>query len=219
MIPIVCIVGASNAGKTTVLERLIPELAGKGYRVGALKHDAHGFQMDHEGKDTWKHKRAGAQTIAISSPSQVASIRSVTSEMSLEDVVGRYFWSENIVLVEGYKRSHYPKIEVFRSAIEHKPICKENDNLMAVISEDEIALDVPRFGFEEIDRAAALIEERFLASRREHAIQVLLDGKRLPMNSFVQEFMAGAIMGMLGTLRGWKKPQEIRIQLRPEDME
>ena len=79
--------------------------------------------MDREGKDTWRLKRAGAEVIAISSPDQFASIRRTEREMSLEEIAGRFFWTEDILITEGFKKAHFPKIEVFRSAVEPKPIC------------------------------------------------------------------------------------------------
>lgn len=105
MIPIVCFVGASNVGKTTFLERLIPELERRGYRVGIVKHDAHSFEIDREGKDTWRLRRAGANTVAISSPEKVAVIRRTDEEMDLQVMAGRLFWSEDLLLTEGFKRS------------------------------------------------------------------------------------------------------------------
>ena len=89
MLPIISIVGASNSGKTTYLERLIPELRQRGYRVGTLKHDVHGFEMDREGKDTWRHRKAGAQTIAIASPVMLGAIREIDAEMPVEQIAGR----------------------------------------------------------------------------------------------------------------------------------
>ena len=122
MLPIICIVGASDSGKTTFLEKLIPELVARGYRVGAIKHDAHGFEMDHEGKDTWKLRCAGAAVVAISSPNLFASIRRTDGEMSLEEIGARFFWTEDILIAEGFKRAPFPKIEIFRSVVEPKPI-------------------------------------------------------------------------------------------------
>ncbi len=217
MIPIICIVGASDSGKTTVLENLIPVLNDRGYRVGTLKHDVHGFEMDRQGKDTWRHRRAGAATIAISSSSQVACIRTVEQELSLDQIVSRYFWAEDLVLVEGYKRYPRPKIEVFRRAVLDHPLCTEKDNLLAVISDDPVDLDVPRFGFEQIAAVADLIEERFLKSRKAHPLEVFLDGKKLPMNHFVQEIMIGAVMGILKRLRGWNDPREVLIRMKVGD--
>ncbi|MGV8074213.1 MAG: molybdopterin-guanine dinucleotide biosynthesis protein B [Syntrophobacteraceae bacterium] len=217
MLPIVSVVGASGSGKTTFLEKLIPELVRHGYRVGALKHDAHGFQMDKEGKDTWRHRKAGAHVIGISSRLQVATIRSTEEEMDLQELAGRYFWLEDILITEGFKTSHYPKIEVFRAEVAAKPQCGKKDNLIAVLSDDRIELDVPQFNFGEIAAIADLIEDRFLKERKNRRIAVFLDGKNLPMNRFVSDFLTRAIHGMLSSLKGWSSPHRIDIQIRLED--
>lgn len=217
MVPLVCIVGASDSGKTTFLEKLIPLIRDRGYRVGTIKHDAHGFDMDREGKDTWRHRAAGAQTIAISSPVQVASIRSTSHELNLEEVVARYFWQEDLILTEGYKRSNYPKIEIFRSAIESKPICGPEDHLIAIVTDDETSLEAPSYRFDEVSKVADLIEERFLRDRKRPKIQVNVNGKKLPMNEFVQDFLIGGIRGMLSTLRGWKESEQVDIHISWED--
>jgi molybdopterin-guanine dinucleotide biosynthesis adapter protein len=217
MLPIICIVGASNSGKTTFLEQLIPELRRRGYRVGTVKHDVHGFEMDREGKDTWRHRHAGARTIAIASPAMLATIRETEVEMPLEELAGRYFWEEDILLTEGYKQSRFPKIEVFRSAIEAKPICTVQDNLLAMVTDDRIDLDVPGYRFDQVAGVAELIVERFLKDRKKRRVMVHVEGKRLPMNDFVEQFFIGGIVGMLSSLRGWKPSREIDIQVRLED--
>lgn len=217
MLPILCMVGASNSGKTTYLEKLIPELRRRGYQVGTLKHDVHGFQMDREGKDTWRHRKAGAQTIGIASPRSVATIRETAEEMPLGLIAGRYFWQEDILLTEGFKRSHYPKIEVFRSAIEAQPICGPQDNLVAVVTDDPVQVDVPIFSFNDVPGLADLIESRYLKDRKQPRLTVFLDGKQLPMKDFVVDFVLGGIVGMISSLRGWAKPRKIDIQIRLED--
>jgi molybdopterin-guanine dinucleotide biosynthesis protein B len=217
MKPIINVIGASNSGKTTYLEKLIPELRRRGYRVGTIKHDVHGFEIDHEGKDTWRHRKSGAEAIAISSPRCVASIRETENEMSLEELVGRYFWEEDIILTEGYKRSPFPKIEIYRSAVESKPICSRDDHLIAVVTDDPMELEVPSFHFHEVAEVADFIESRYLKDRKQHSVIVYLDGKRLPMKEFVQDFFLGAVKGMLSTLRGWKKAEALDIHIRLED--
>ncbi|HAA03172.1 MAG TPA: molybdopterin-guanine dinucleotide biosynthesis protein B [Syntrophobacteraceae bacterium] len=216
MPPIVCIVGASNSGKTTFLEKLIPELVRRGYRIGTVKHDAHGFEMDREGKDTWRHRNAGAQTIAIASPNQTATIRRTDAEVDLEELVGRFFWREDLVLTEGYKRSQRPKIEVFRKVVEPQPICTTEDNLMALVSDDLKEAAVPVFSFGDVAGVADLIETRFLKDRKPSEVLVRLDGRKLPLNDFVKDFVVGTILGMLGSLRGWKKPRSIDIHIEQE---
>ncbi|MGO9021143.1 MAG: molybdopterin-guanine dinucleotide biosynthesis protein B [Syntrophobacteraceae bacterium] len=214
MLPIISIVGASDSGKTTFLEKLIPELAAKGYRVGAVKHDAHGFEMDREGKDTWRLRHAGAEVIAISSPDQLASIRNTDREMSLEEIAGRFFWSEDILITEGFKRAHYPKIEVFRSALEPKPICGPRDNLIALVSDDAVDIQVPRFSSTDWRGVAAFIESRYLRDKKKRKMLVQLDGKQLPIKDFVEDFLLGGIEGMLSSLKGWDKPRTVTIHMR-----
>jgi molybdopterin-guanine dinucleotide biosynthesis protein B len=214
MLPIICIVGASDSGKTTFLETLIPELAARGYRVGAIKHDAHGFEMDREGKDTWRLRRAGAGVIAISSPDQFASIRRTDGEMSLEEIGARFFWTEDILIAEGFKRARFPKIEVFRSVREPKPICGPADNLIAVVSDDEVDVPVPRFSFADPRGVADFVENRYLKDKKKRKMLVQLDGKQLPMKDFVEDFVIGGIKGMLSSLRGWEKPGTISIHIK-----
>jgi molybdopterin-guanine dinucleotide biosynthesis protein B len=90
MVPIVSIVGKSGSGKTTLLEKVIKELTHRGYTVGVLKHDAHGFEIDHEGKDSWRHKKAGASTVALSSPEKFAVIKDVLTEWFPERIIDAY---------------------------------------------------------------------------------------------------------------------------------
>lgn len=214
MLPIISIVGASNSGKTTFLEKLIPELAARGYRVGAIKHDAHGFEMDRKGKDTWRLSRAGAEVIAISSPGRFASIRRTDGEMSLQEIAARFFWTEDILITEGFKKAHFPKIEIFRSEVEPKPICGPGDNLAAVVSDDEVDTQTPRFSLADWRGVADFIENRYLRDKKKRKMLVQLDGKQLPMKDFVEDFVSGGIKGMLSSLKGWEKPRTISIQIR-----
>jgi molybdopterin-guanine dinucleotide biosynthesis protein B len=120
--PIVSIISKKGSGKTTLLEKLIPELGARGYRVGTVKHDIHGFDIDHEGKDTWRHKQCGAATVAISSPWKLSLIKDVEQEATLDDIVRAYFDDLDLVLTEGYKRAEKPQVEVFRSTVHRRPM-------------------------------------------------------------------------------------------------
>ena len=217
MLPIISVVGSSNSGKTSFLEHLLPELASRGYRVGVVKHDAHGFEMDREGKDTWRLQRAGAEVVAISSPNRFGSIRRTDGEMSLEEIAARFFWTEDIVITEGFKKAPFPKIEVFRSALEPKPVCGPGDNLIALVSDDAVDVGVPLFSTSDFQGVAEFIENRYLRDRKKRAILVQLDGKQLPMKDFVEDFVLGGIKGMLSSLRGWKKPGTVSIHFRLGD--
>jgi molybdopterin-guanine dinucleotide biosynthesis protein B len=173
--------------------------------------------MDREGKDTWKLRQAGAQTVAISSPAMVAAIRKTKGELDPREVAGRLFWNEDILLTEGYKRSHFPKIEVFRAEVEPAPICGPKDNVVAMVTDDPVSTEVPVFPLSDVTGIAGLIESRFLKERRKRKIQVQLDGKQLPMNEFVSDIVCSGVIGMLSTLRGWEPARDITIRIRPEE--
>jgi molybdopterin-guanine dinucleotide biosynthesis protein B len=103
---VVCIVGKSKTDKSRLMEELIKELKSRGLRVGALKYHKHGdFEMDIEGKDTWKYAKAGADTVAISSDVKLAVIRKVKEEIGIDDICNKYFSDNDIVLADGFTRS------------------------------------------------------------------------------------------------------------------
>ncbi|HEX7766391.1 MAG TPA: molybdopterin-guanine dinucleotide biosynthesis protein B, partial [Nitrospira sp.] len=89
-VPIVSFVGRSNSGKTTLIERVIPELVRAGYRVATVKHAGHGFDLDTEGKDSWRHKRAGASSVIVMSRGSLAMFADVPEEMKVEEIRDRY---------------------------------------------------------------------------------------------------------------------------------
>ena len=147
--PIVCIIGNSGTGKTTLVENLIPELKGRGLRVGTIKHDVHGFEMDKPGKDSWRHKQAGAMTTIVSSPHQIGMVMDVDHDYSLDELAA-FFPGVDIILVEGFKRAKRPKIEIFRPELRKEPLCKDDDFLVALISDTLVDLGVPRFSSDDI---------------------------------------------------------------------
>ena len=163
-IPVISIVSKKNCGKTTLLEKLIPELKRRGYRVGILKHDIHGFDIDHEGKDTFRHKAAGADIVAISCPWKLSVIKDVQEEMTPEQIVKQYFEDVDIVITEGYKRSGLPQIEIFRRDAHHQPLNSRGQNrrLVAFVSDVPLDLGVPHIDLNDVDTLADLIEKRFL---------------------------------------------------------
>ena len=161
-IPIVSVVGKSNAGKTTLLEKLIPELVRRGYRVATVKHDVHGFEIDHEGKDSWRHKKAGAHTTIISSPGRIALIENVDHDHTLDEIRDSYVNNADIILTEGYKGNPFPKIEVYRAELKNEPLCKKDDNLLAFASDTKLNIGIPCFDINDAQSLVDLIENKFL---------------------------------------------------------
>jgi molybdopterin-guanine dinucleotide biosynthesis adapter protein len=159
--PILLVVaGKSGSGKTTVLERLIPELKNKGLRIGTVKHHHGGFDMDIPGKDSWRHKRAGAEKTVISSPNRIGIVMDTDHDNSPEELV-QFLSGMDIALVEGFKGEDFPKLEVFRKEIHDRPLCLQDENLIAMITDENLELNVPRFGLDEMKELADFIAGYF----------------------------------------------------------
>ncbi len=159
------IVGRSNTGKTTLIEKLIPELRRRGYQVATIKHNVHGFDIDHEGKDSWRHKKAGAHLTVIASPHSVAVIEDVDRDFELAELRDRYIRDVDVILSEGFKRNPHPKIEVVRSEMKHEPLCSREDNLMAIVSDKPVHRGTPCLNIDDIRGIADLIEDKFLKGK------------------------------------------------------
>ncbi|ACV64218.1 molybdopterin-guanine dinucleotide biosynthesis protein B [Desulfofarcimen acetoxidans DSM 771] len=157
--PVVAVVGRSDAGKTTFLEKLLKELKLRKIKVGTIKHDVHGFDIDKPGKDTWRHAQAGADTVVISSPSKVAIIKKVPEELSLDQVVAMVT-DMDILLTEGYKRSNKPKIEINRTEHSSELVCAP-DELIALVTDAEWDIGVPLFGLDDAVGVADLLVEKY----------------------------------------------------------
>ena len=162
MPPVLSIVGKSESGKTTLIEKIIPELKRRGYRVGIVKHAHHGFEMDRKGKDSYRHRQAGADTVMIASPGQIAMVKSVHGEC-LDDLVP-FFSDMDILISEGFKRDRAPKIEVYRKESHDQPACLKDDTLLAMVSDTPLDISVPRFALDDVDAITEFIVARFLTS-------------------------------------------------------
>lgn len=162
MIPVVSIVGKSDTGKTTLIEKILPELIRRGYRVATIKHDVHGFEIDHEGKDSWRHKKAGAGTTVLSSPRCVAVVEDVEKDHDIDELRDSYIHNADIILTEGFKKSLSPKIEVFRADLYDDIIFRDDERLVAVVGDEPKDVNVPFFDPDDIEGIVDLIEARFL---------------------------------------------------------
>lgn len=159
-VPIVSFVGRSNSGKTTLIERVIPELVRAGYRVATVKHAGHGFDLDTEGKDSWRHKRAGASSVIVISRGSLAMFADVPEEMKVEEVRDRFLdASYDLIIAEGWKSEGYPKIVVIREQVGEVPVSP--DGLLAVVSDKPINLPVPVLDLNDVTGVAALIMKQF----------------------------------------------------------
>ena len=156
----ICFVGRSQSGKTTLIEKLIPVLKNRGYRIGTIKHSHHVFDFDKSGKDSWRHKDAGAETVIIASPGKIAMVKN--DDHGKLDDLHKFFDDLDLVITEGYKNEGRPKIEVVRAARSPEPLLARDPNLVAVVTDAPLDLRVPVFGLENITALANFIEETYL---------------------------------------------------------
>ncbi len=157
---VVSVVGRSNVGKTTFVEKLVHELKQRGYSVGTIKHYRHEFEIDQPGKDSWRHAHAGSDVAVIASPTKLALVRRLEREQTIDEIVAT-MPEVDIVVTEGYKHEGKPKIEVFRRAVVSE-LVSDPDELLALVTDQRLELPVPQFDLEDAAGVAALIEDRLL---------------------------------------------------------
>ena len=159
MSKVINIVGSSsNVGKTYLLEGLIKELKARGYSIATIKHDVHGFDIDKKGKDTYKHREAGSETVIISSKNRLAMIKELEEETNLNNIIEMVL-DKDIVLVEGYKKSDLRKIEVYRDGVS-KNIITPKEKLIAIASDKKLNVDDVKIVFKEDYKAMADLIEK-----------------------------------------------------------
>jgi len=162
-IPILCFVGRSNSGKTTLIERLIAALVQDGYRIATIKHAGHGFNLDTEGKDSWRHKRAGASTVIVTTKGSLAMFTDVDEEVRVEELRARYVREGiDLIIAEGWKSEGYPKVVVVRDHVGEVDVSPEG--LLAMVSNkplDRVPAGVPVLDPDDVAGVAAVITRRF----------------------------------------------------------
>ncbi|MGL4991401.1 MAG: molybdopterin-guanine dinucleotide biosynthesis protein B [Sarcina sp.] len=154
------VASCSNSGKTTLIEGIIKELKKSNCIVSTIKHDVHGFDIDKKGKDTYKHRLAGADNVSISSKNRFALIKELKEEISLNEIINQNLNSDYII-IEGYKHSNLRKIEVFRKGFS-KDIITPKENLIAIATDDfslDIDSDIPRISLNDYKSLVKLINE------------------------------------------------------------
>lgn len=159
------IVGRTNSGKTTLIERLIPVLAVRGYRVATIKRHHHGdFEADQPGKDSWRHARAGAVATAIAGTRRLAIFQSIDAELAPGAIAALFLDAPDLILTEGYQQALFPKVEVLRAEQHLEPLCRKENQLIALVTDGQWDLGVPRFALGAIDEIAEFLADRFLRS-------------------------------------------------------
>jgi molybdopterin-guanine dinucleotide biosynthesis protein B len=218
---IVAVVGNSNSGKTTAVEVLIKGLTKKGYKIASAKHipDPE-FTIDTKGKDTWKHARAGADTVLSVGQNELAVINRVdTTKFSLKQIVAKFSDETDIIILEGFKRlvgedSSIPKIITANTVNDAKAAIGSYKNILAFIglsSNNEIESEIPFIDIlKEPEKLVDLVNQkvRVLVERkrqREEKITIYVNEELLPLGDFVQDILRNTVLAMVSSLKGVNK--------------
>jgi len=225
---IIGIYGFQDAGKTVLVEDLIRALVRKGYRVASVKHTSHACSLDSEGKDTWRHWKAGSDPVIFMSSVETSIIKhSRTSEGDVVGFVLREFRPE-VMVIEGNKEGDHPKVRI-GDAPKKPGTVLSNPSLKALLAyvEKEVAvekirgqlvgLDCGKCGLDCDRLARAVVDgKREVADCKELsdiAVDVLVGGRRLATGKFVSEIVDSTVRGMLSSLKGYEPGEEVEIRL------
>jgi len=152
------IAGYSGSGKTTLLEKLIPQFTARGLKVSVIKHAHHGFDIDRPGKDSYRHREAGASEVLLSCNDRWALMHEQRddSDVTLEDLLDRLSPCD-LVLIEGFKQEPVPKLEVYRPENGKPPLFPERDDIVAVATDAPIATQLPKLPLDDMSAIAEFV--------------------------------------------------------------
>jgi molybdopterin-guanine dinucleotide biosynthesis adapter protein len=154
----IAIAGYSGSGKTTLIEKVIPQLIAAGYRVSLIKHAHHEFDVDMPGKDSHRHRMAGAMEVMVTSSNRWALMHELrgAKEPTLEEQL-KHLSPCDVVIVEGWKHYAMPKIEVHRKLADKPLLFLEDKHVVAIATDEKLAANLPQFGLEDAEGLARFI--------------------------------------------------------------
>jgi len=210
---IISIVGKSGSGKTTLLESLISELKQRGYKVAIIKHSHHANDLDTSSKDTWRFTRAGSELSAINSLDHLAIYRKMDRYFDPQEISDFVLWDYDLILTEGFKGSHYPKIEVHQSE-QGEELLTNPEQLLAVVTDKPLALDIPQFSREDIKGISDLIENTLIKHNRENNVNLIVNGKTVPIDSPLEDLLTRTLLAMIPGQPDNGEVKNLHISLR-----
>jgi molybdopterin-guanine dinucleotide biosynthesis protein B len=192
--------GISDSGKTLLIRKLIEELKKRDYAVSVIKHCAHDFDLEEQGKDTAQFMEAGSDSVCMYSPDGMAVFQQKKTESDVKKISREYLKCSDFILVEGAKADkELKKIEVLRKGISEEISCSPEE-LVAVVSDFDVEKDIPVFHPEDIEKIADFLEN--YPHENEPHLQLDIDDSSIPMNPFVQKIFRNTLMGMINSLEG-----------------
>ncbi len=211
MTPIISIVGRSQTGKTTLIEKLIAELTTRGYRVATIKHTPQGMQLGDEKKNSQRHLAAGSQAVVMAGKDQLVMIKPLPHPATLE-VAARLLGDDyDLILTEGFKQGGAPKIEVHRREV-GIPLTNLK-KLFAVVTNEPLETGARQFAHDDIKGIADLLETGFIKPQQSQT-RLLVNDTEIELSAFPREFVTNVVLGMAHSLKGVGKIQTLQITLK-----
>jgi len=154
------VIGWKNSGKTGLMERLVTEIIGRGFTVSTVKHAHHSFDIDHPGRDSYRHRDAGAREVLLTSGNRWALMHELRGEpeQKLEELLTKLS-PVDLVLIEGFKRDKHSKIECHRAATQNGLIAAEDDSIVGVASDENVEIKLPLFDLDDTAKIADFVLE------------------------------------------------------------
>ena len=194
---VVGVVGESGVGKTTFILNLLPKFINDGFNVAVVKHCMHGFDLDVEGKDSWRFVQKGATGVLLTADDKIAIIRKPVDDILY--VIQNWFAGYDFVLVEGYHKLHgIKKINLLRKDISRNIIVEE-DELLCLVTDFNINTAHVWFKFEDIDRIYRFIIDDAAKERKDVILRV--NNRNVKLNPFVKTLVRNLIKGIVKSLK------------------
>lgn len=209
-VPIISIVGNSESGKTTLIEKLIPALKKRGYSVCSIKH-AREINMEKE-KDSQRHLKAGSDVMVLAAPGQIILFKP-TQEPNIDEIRRLFDSGYDLIICEGFKHSDLPKIEVYRKG--NGTLIEGLIGVFAIVSDENLDIKTKRFNTDDIKSIADLLEQMFILPQR-NWFDLYVNSKPVPLTLFPRQIMRDAIMAMVLSLKGIEPVNTIEIRIKKE---
>jgi molybdopterin-guanine dinucleotide biosynthesis protein B len=228
---IIGIYGYQDAGKTKLVERLVSTLVNKGYRVSSIKHTPHDKTIDCEGKDTWRHWKAGSDPVVFSSETETTMIKH--SKTSADDIA-RMLLAEfrpDVLIIEGFKEGSFPKVAIGH-VTPRKGTVLTNPMLADLVKyiEKEVAVERVKDQLPGLDCGKCRLDcdglaRAIVAGKRklkdckelsDIGVQILVGGREIATGRFVSSIVDGTVRGMLSSLKGYGPGKAVEIRLEPK---
>ncbi len=213
MPPVLCIVGRSASDRGAVIEGLVRELATQNVRVAVIARGRKGPRLDRVAKAAGRYASAGSEMVMLSSPDTVTTMRRVEEEPPLDALVWELRDEYDIVLVDGFRHSSYPKLEAHRAAEGEELLCHKNE-LLAVVGDRPPGIDILSFAADDFPSLAKLIRQRFLVVEPGEDAALFIDGVRLPLALFVRKLLSSTVLGIVHALKGVDDPKSVIVAVK-----